>query len=94
MEKLKPKAPNGQLILGTLGLIQARANVDFLEDGSIQWGGETKIFWETQETVIETRERDGQPDTEFGRQRIWLDEDGGGWPENQINWGDYDPTTI
>jgi hypothetical protein len=46
-------------IVGSLDTIQARANiVGFEDDGTPIWEGETKVFWDSQQTV--TNEA-GQP---------------------------------
>lgn len=76
---MRATAPNGSPILGTLETVTARAEIadgSFYRkpDGSLgfEWGGETKVFWDDQETVW----RDGQA--------IYLAADGSEVPENEI----------
>lgn len=70
-------------IIGTLELVFGVAQVNGLDDdGSIIWGGETKIDWNSQETVL----RNDKP--------VWISEDGGEYPTNAIEDRGSDGTVI
>jgi len=60
-------------VVGTLETIQGVAIAFGLnEDGSPEYAGETKIWWDDQRTII----RDGE--------RIWVDDAGTEYPQSQI----------
>jgi hypothetical protein len=80
---MKGIAPNGQEITGTFETITGRAGITFCDPGnsdaeqegqlSFNWNGGTDIFWNEQKTVLNEAD-----------QRIFLDEDGNQWIEDQI----------
>lgn len=78
LARFRYETPTGKRILGTLEEIQGRAEVSCLTRDQktghigIHHGGYTEIFW------------DGQMTVEQNGQRIWLDEDGEEWPENEL----------
>lgn len=79
-------APNGSEIVGTLERLSGRAEIApgsfSARDGGgvdFEWEGGTEIFYDDQETV-----------TVENRWRMFLAEDGGEWPENQIELRDDD----
>lgn len=46
----------GEIASGTLEIVQGKALLDFHgETGEADYGGETKIWWDTQETVLDER---------------------------------------
>lgn len=80
MSELVAYSPEGNLIVGTLEKLQARADAKVSKgaDGkvAIEHEGHTKIFWDTQETV--TCVHTGQT--------VYLDDAAGEWLESQLQW--------
>lgn len=75
-------APNGMPILGTLERIEGRAEI---QEGSFtrkrgkltfEWQGGTEVFWDGQRTV--EKKRKGE------LVKVFLDEEGNEWTEDQI----------
>ena len=78
---IKVITPTGRPILGTFERVQARAECVFLglnADGTyeVEHTGGTEVFWDTQETAT----------TEKG-ERLFLDDQGGEWPETALVGG-------
>jgi hypothetical protein len=79
MTKLQAFSPDGHLIIGTLDTLTCRADIEFDtwsrgENGNIdfEWAGSSEMFYDEQKTV----ERDGK--------RVYLDEEGNDWAEDQL----------
>lgn len=77
---LRAYAPNGHEIIGTLESLQGCALADVSKDPvtgavRIDYAGETKLYWDTQETVGDA-----------AGQTLYLDELGNEVPENQLLW--------
>lgn len=78
-------APNGLEITGTLETITGRARITFHPQDEVDlgderegrlrfaWDGETEVFWDEQKTVANEK-----------GQRIFLDEEGNQWTEDDI----------
>lgn len=78
----KPFTKDGRELLGTLELVEGCSYVEGVEDdGTIEYSGETKMFWDGQKTV----ERDGE--------RVWLDEEGEEFLESEIVWKEEEECT-
>lgn len=79
---LRAYAPNGSPIVGTADLVYccAYGTVTRNQDGTaeLDYNGETKVYWETQETT----ERDGK--------MLFQAEDGFDYTEDEIEWKDDD----
>jgi hypothetical protein len=84
------RAPNGKEITGTLEIVSGVALINDatrLPDGTldIDYEGYAEIDWDSQKTVMrEKHDGHGHPDGDPGTERIFVDEDGGEWPECQI----------
>lgn len=71
------QTPEGKQIRGTVERVPGCAlarTFEVLSDGSLDplYEGETDLWWDEQETVTENGER------------IYLDDDGDGWPESNL----------
>jgi len=82
----KLQTETGVAILGTLETLSGRAEIADTEitrnpDGTFEfeYQGSTEVFWDDQRTVV----RNGQ--------RIFLDENGAEWPEDQLELVEEDP---
>lgn len=85
----KAWSPTGSQILGTLERLSGRAEIiadsyrgDPKTGVDFDWEGGTEIFYDDQETVT----RDGQ--------RVFLDEAGDSWAEDQLALADEPPTVA
>jgi len=83
MSRVRLCAPNGLAITGTAEVVQAVAQAKvYLEDGSIEveYQGGSEVDWDSQTTRVNE-----------GGKRIFVDEDGEEWGEDQlIEQGDDD----
>ena len=80
-------APNGLKITGTLEKMKGRARITFRpqdeadpgdeREGRLcfSWDGQTEVFWDEQKTVANEK-----------GQRIFLDEEGNQWTEDDITF--------
>jgi hypothetical protein len=81
---LVPITKKGKRLQGTLERLTAVALVEGKgDDGELVYTGETKIWWEEQETV--TQYKRGE---EFGEapEIVWIDEDGDEVLESELTW--------
>jgi hypothetical protein len=76
---MKAFAPNGLQILGTLEMIQGRAEIECATFGrdekgvvTFEYAGDTEIFWDEQKTA----QKNGHD--------IFLDEEGWEWTEEEL----------
>ena len=79
-----PFTKNGKRLQGTLERLTAVALVEGKgNDGELVYTGETKIWWDEQETVQQY-----QRGEEFGEEpeNVWVDEDGEEVLESELTW--------
>jgi len=81
---LVPITKKGKRLQGTLERLTGVALVEGKgDDGELVYTGETKIWWEEQETVKEYKRG-----KEFGEvpEIVWIDEDGDEVLESELTW--------